>query len=114
MIRYIVINSIIALMIIAGALASLPGCQNHTADPNLFAPFDRVQSALESIPGVNIEQSWINQDHTLGEFGFDVRYYQSELIRLIFPESNNLNQFTEAKLQLELEQLIKSEAAWII
>ncbi|MCP4708713.1 MAG: hypothetical protein GY869_08820 [Planctomycetes bacterium] len=101
-------------MIIPGAFTSLPGCQNRNADPNLIAPFDRVQSALEAIPGVTIENSWLHQEDSLREFGFDVSYYQSELIRLVFPESNNLNQFTEVKLQLELEQLIKSEATWII
>ena len=114
MVRYVVINSIIMLLIFAAAFVPLPGCQTRVAGPDYLAPFVRVESALESIPGVSIEQSWINNENSLHEFGFDVRYYQSEPIRLIFPESNNLNQFTEAKLQLELEKLIKSEAAWII
>ena len=112
--RYFVINSIIMLLIIAGAFTSLPGCQSRTADANLLAPFDRVQSALQAIPGITIENSWLHHENTQREFGFDVRYHQSELIRLVFSDSNNLNHFTATNLQLELEQLIKSEATWII
>ena len=113
MYRYFAINSIIILFISAAALVSLPGCQNQSAVQG-DTSFDRVQSALQAIPGVSIENSWLHRENSQRKFGFDVRYYQSEPIRLIFPESNNLNHFTEAKLQLKLEQLIKSEATWII
>ena len=109
-----VLYSIIILLTVAAALTPQTGCQNRPADPNLLASFDRVQFALDAIPGVTIEHSWLHHENSLREFGFDVRYYRSEPIRLIFPESNNLNQFTQTKLGLELEQLIKAQATWII
>jgi len=91
-----------------------PGCAPNQQPADHNANFARVQSALVNIPGVTIENSWLHRENSQREFGFDISYYQSELIRLIFPESNNLYQFTEDNLKLELEQLIKSEAAWII
>jgi hypothetical protein len=82
---------------------------NDGATHGYYGEFNRVASALESIPGVVITDSWQHKDVTLEDFGFQMRSGDTEDIHLRFHEGNDVVKLRGRELVRKLQTMIEQE-----
>ena len=85
--------------------------KNHGLTFGYYGEFNTVSNALSEIKEITILESWYNQDTTLEEFGFEIRWADGHTNSLAFGEQAPVRKLSGVKLHEALVAEIQKASA---